>query len=350
MLIDPTELRALAEGKQYRKIAAELMRLESERGSLDLNAVAADPESALSGHPEVQVEYDPAPRAGCSVFGYYRPRFSGPSLIFVHPALTAERDNFTIVHELGHHVQRQHLEWAQVRHSISGAAGRRLEERVADAFAAEVLIPAERLGTDTSWLSAREIAEVYGRVRASRAAVAMRAIDLTPEGEYAVVAVTNSEGVVTFARASGDDVYAPARGVVQPGLAGLIAIAKKSGGYASGDISEGLQHRSGWAQQDLIAEIAMDDSWSHAFAVVRSSHRFGPQRVWVQVELECPKEACGTVFITDENVQHCQQCSTPRCPECSACACEQTNATFCDQCTMQLSPAEQENRELHECI
>lgn len=350
MAIHPTELQAWAEAKRYRKIAAELVRLEAERGSLDLITVAANPENALSGHPEVQVEYDLAPKAGCSVFGYYRPQQSGPSLIFVHPALTAERDNFTIVHELGHHVQRQHLAWAQVRHSLSGRAGRRMEERVADAFAAEVLIPEEQLGTESSWLNARAIAEVYGRVRASRAAVAMRAIDLTPEGDYAAVVVSNVEGVVTFARASGDDVYAPARGVVQPGIAGLIATAMESGGYASGSLSEGLQHRSGWSQQDLIAEVAMDDSWSHAFAVVRSSHRFGAERKWERLEFECVNDACGENFSSDENVQFCVLCTTPKCPECGRCACEPRNVTFCEKCTMQFSPAERENPALHDCL
>ena len=158
---DQPTLRAWVDARQYWRIASELVRLEESRGVIDLAAVSDDPEGALSGNSEVQVEYDTAPKPGCSVYGYYRPRAGAPALILVHPALSSERDNFTIVHEVGHHVQRQHRAWANVRFAISGLAGDHLEERVADAFAAEVLIPVDA-DADGTWLDARVLAQVRG--------------------------------------------------------------------------------------------------------------------------------------------------------------------------------------------
>lgn len=345
---DQPTLRAWADAHQYWRIASELVRLEESRGVIDLAALSDDPEGALSGNSEVQVEYDTAPKPGCSVYGYYRPRSGAPALILVHPALSSERDNFTIVHEVGHHVQRQHRAWANVRFAISGAAGDHLEERVADAFAAEVLIPVDA-DADGTWLDARVLAQVHGRVRASRSAVAMRAVEIAPEGESAAVVVADRNGLVTFARASGDDVYAPARGSVQPGIAALIQTAFAGDGYAAGALTDGVRFGSGWAQQDLRAEAALDGSWNHAFVVIRPDQRFGRTRVWEQAEAECPSEACGTVFVIDAGLDICPKCSTPKCPECRSCACEPELTPTCNRCFTLYSIAERANPALHEC-
>lgn len=341
-------LRAWADGRQYWRIADELVRLEESRGVIDLAALSDDPEGALSGNPEVEIEYDSSPKPGCSVFGYYRPRSGAPALILVHPAFSAERDNFTIVHEVGHHVQRQHRAWANVRFAIGGAAGDRLEERVADAFAAAVLIPAD-VGADGSWLDARALAQVHDRVRASRSAVAMRAVEIAPEGEPTAVVVADRTGLVTFARASGDHVYTPARGSVQPGIGALIQAAFSGDGYAAGALSGGIRFGSGWAQQDLSAEVALDSSWSHAFVVIRPDQRYGRTLVWEQVEAECLSEACGAVFLVDATVEICPRCSTPKCPECRGCACEPEQTPTCDHCFTMYSIAERADPALHEC-
>lgn len=125
--------------------------------------------STLSGWPD-----------GCSVFGYYEHRTHEPSVIHVHPSATFARDSFTILHELGHHVQRQHADWMDVRFEVSRTLGTLWEERVADAFAAELLMPKDIFGSDTSILSARSLSDMHSRTLASRAAVAMRALELAP--------------------------------------------------------------------------------------------------------------------------------------------------------------------------
>lgn len=340
--------RAHLASRNYRAIAVELARLEEERGVVSISALGDDPERALEEHPEVRVEYDTSPKAGCSVYGYYRPSLGGQAIIFIHPALTSERDAFTIVHEYGHHVQRQHAQWANVRHSLPTREGAKLEERLSDAFAAEVLIPATAIGAGS--LTAAALSELYSTVRASRAAVAMRAAEIAASDEQATLVVLDDRGVVTFARACGDDVFVPARGRVQQDLARLVSKAASGDGHASGTMSGGLQFASGWAQQDLHAEVALDETGSYAFGVIRPTQRFGRRPVWHRVEWECPRSACGLVFVVDENVEICDRCDGPKCPDCAICQCEPLPAAVCEGCFMELSSAERDDLSLHECV
>jgi Zn-dependent peptidase ImmA (M78 family) len=161
-------LRALVTRHDYRAIATELVQLERARGAISIDGLTEDPSSAIEASAEVSIEYDTTLPRGCSVFGYYRYRTDSAATICVHPSWTTARDSFTIIHEYGHHVQRQHPEWANVRFGYPSKIGARLEERVADAFAAEVLMPANLSTADTNWLDAKTLAAVHSRVRASR--------------------------------------------------------------------------------------------------------------------------------------------------------------------------------------
>ncbi|MEV1132331.1 ImmA/IrrE family metallo-endopeptidase [Agromyces sp. NPDC049794] len=348
MMAEESWFRSHLVARNYRAIAVELVRWEAERGLVSIPALGNDPERALEEHPEVRVEYDTSPKAGCSVFGYYRPSLGGQAIIFIHPALTAERDAFTIVHEYGHHVQRQHAQWASVRHSLTTREGTKVEERVADAFAAEVLIPATAIGEGS--LTAAALSELYSAVRASRAAVAMRAAEIVASDEQATLVVLDRRGVVTFARACGDDVFVPARGRVQHDLALMVSEAASRDGRASGRLAGGLQFASGWAQQDLRAEVALDETGTYAFGVIRPVQRFGRKPVWERVEWECARTACGLVFVVDETIEHCDRCDAPKCPDCSTCQCEPPQAAVCNGCFMELSSAERDDPSLHDCV
>lgn len=341
-----TDFAALVDRRAYRQIAQQLLELERERGRLDLAAVSADPEAALHGHPELEITYDTSPTSGCSVFGYYRQRSGLPSLIVVHPSLTDGRDVFTILHEVGHHVQRQHMAWASYRFGIGGTAGSRLEERIADAIAAELLLPE---GLSDLSLDAVRMRDTHDRSRASRAAIAMRAAELASESESAVVVVTDLRGVVTFARACGDDLFPPARGLVQPDLARLISEAAARDGVASGDLQIGVLASSGWAQGEVTATVALDLAGEYAFAVIRPVQRYGRRPEWSLAAAECPNEACGEVFVVDASVEMCRDCGQPKCPECRSCYCEQSVGQVCTDCFMALSLAEQQGVTKHEC-
>lgn len=339
------DYQSLINARSYRRIAKQLLLLERERGALDLAAMANDPDSAIAASSELEIEYDLSPRDGCSVFGYYRHRPGQPSLIVIHPSLTTERDTFTLLHEVGHHVQRQHLEWANTRYRLPELTGARLEEKVADAIAAELLLPDE-LGF--SHLDATHLAEMYAMSRASRSAIAMRAVDIAGD-ESAVVAVVDHRGMVIFARACGNDLFAPARGRIQPDLADLVERAFTSGGAIEAEF-RGVVTTSGWAQSDVIAQVAMDYTQAYAFVVIRPTQRFGRVPSWDRFEHECSNEACGLVFVVDEQVTRCVDCGDPKCPDCNRCACEPALGGVCENCFMALSIAEQAGQVEHECL
>jgi hypothetical protein len=347
--LDEAALRALVVRHDYRAIAAELVQLERDRGEISIDVLNEDPTGAIEDSSEISIEYDTSLPRGCSVYGYYRYRADAPATIYVHPSWTTARDSFTIVHEYGHHVQPQHPAWANVRFSFPNQIGLKLEERVADAFAAEVLVPADMATADTNWLDARTLATVHSKVRASRSAVAMRAVEIAPSNDSATVVVCDRAGTVIFSRSAGDDVFSPAKGAVQPELAKLIEIASRGDGYATGPLTEGLRAASGWIQTDLVAEVAADYSGFYAFAVIRSAQKYGRKPTWEQLEVECPNPACEHAFVVDSSISICLTCGDPKCPHCSTCSCESVPTAICDDCFMALSLAEQSGAVKHVC-
>ncbi|CAN5239666.1 hypothetical protein BH11ACT3_BH11ACT3_05800 [soil metagenome] len=340
------DFQPLIQGRRYREIAIALLELEHERGQFDFVELAEHTESALEGNPELQIEYDVAPRRGCSVFGYYRYQTPPPSMIVVHPSMTSTRDRFTILHEFGHHVQRQHLAWANLRYSIPDPAGRNLEEHVADSIAAEILLPAELTVTG---FTAADLSELHSRSRASRTAVAMRAVETAPQSESFVVMVLEADGSVLFGRAAGDDIFAPAKGVPQPDLKSLVEAAAPSG-RSAGPLPEGIRAASGWTQGELVAEVAADQSGMYFFAVLRPAQKYGRVPDWAVEEVECPNPACEFVFSVNGDTERCSVCGGSKCPNCSSCYCEKALGDMCLNCFTALSLAEQSGQVVHECL
>lgn len=347
--MNTTNWLAMISQRAYRSIAIELVHLERIRAVVSVEALGSEPEGTILGSPELELEYSMSPRSGCSVYGFYQYRAGRPAIIVVHPSLAEDRDNFTLVHEYGHHVQRHHEPWADALYALTPADRAKVEERVADAFAAEVLIPAAET-FESRWLSASFLAQVHEGVRASRSAVAMRAIEIAPSTDSATVVVCDSEGVVIFARSLGDDVFAPARGVAQPGLANLFSAAANSDGHASGPLVGGLRAGSNWIQEDVQVDLALDHSGFFAFAILRPTQRFGRVQEWTQDEVECANGACELVFTVDASILICPTCGDPKCPACRSCSCELAAAPTCPECWVELSVAEQNGTLQHECL
>lgn len=260
-----TQFANLLDAGRIRDIAVELLEMERARGAVSIADLSADPFAALEDSGEVDIAYNSAPPEGCSVLGYYRPL---PPTIYVHAAMSAERDNFTLLHEYGHHVQRVHLEWADVWLSLPDAAGAKINESVADAFAAEVLMPPGIAPLDVGPLRVRTIRQAHAQCRASRQALVMRAVELAPADERAVIAITDLDGRVTFALSTCDEPR-PRRGAVQTGLAELVLKATQADGFSTGPLRGGLTAESGWAREDMVAEVAIDVDGRYAFAVIR---------------------------------------------------------------------------------
>ncbi|MDF2664334.1 MAG: ImmA/IrrE family metallo-endopeptidase [Microbacterium sp.] len=343
------DLGALLAQHDYRSIAIELLERETDRGAVDTAALANSPEYALHDHPEVELEYTLTPAPGCSVFGVYRHRPGAKAVILVHPSLTDMRDNFTILHEYGHHAQRQYPDWVDLRYQLSSRAGDLVEELVSDAFAAEALLPADKamlFRLD----SAESLRDYYAHSRASRAAIAMRSITLSNSTTAFVVAVIDLDGRVYFARSSDDGLFAPARGLAQPALAALASDALRSETQSvRGPVVGGLLTTTGLTRNDLVAELALDPTAPYAFVVLRSENTYGHQPRWAVEVVDCGNISCGIEFEARSSPGQCRACTTFRCPECGSCDCSQRKASYCPDCTLEYTAAEAADPRRHEC-
>jgi Zn-dependent peptidase ImmA (M78 family) len=328
----------------YGGIAQALVELERARGAVSIDDLSNDPFRVLETQRDVAVEYTEALPDDCSVFGYYRP---SPATIYVHQSVSLERDNFTILHEFGHHVQRQHLEWADLWLALPDREGMLVNETVADSFAAEVLVPAHSVPFGLGPLRAKSIRDGHTSSRASRQALVMRAVELCPEDEHSVIAITDLDGRVTFSRTTCEE-PPPRRGAVQPGIKSLIRGAQQENGWARGRLDGGIVAASGWTRQDMVAEVAIDVTGRYAFVVIQPESRYAPQR-WDRLTHECLNPACEAVFDYDESVATCNRCGQPKCPECGVCACERPAARRCPDCHIELSAAEMSGAIEHEC-
>ena len=72
------------------------------------------------------VELGDALTEGCGGGGYYR---ADPATIYLHPAMW-RRDDFTLLHELGHHIQQHHPQWAFTLLDLPALVRRMTEEAV----------------------------------------------------------------------------------------------------------------------------------------------------------------------------------------------------------------------------
>lgn len=343
------DLGALLAQHDYRSIAVELLERETDRGAVDTEALANSPESALHDHPEVELEYTLTPAPGCSVYGVYRHRPGAKAVILVHPSLTEMRDNFTILHEYGHHAQRQYPDWVDLRYQLSSRSGELVEELVSDAFAAEALLPADRASL-FRLDSAESLRDYHSQSRASRAAIAMRSVTLSEGPAAFIVAVIDLDGRVYFARSTDDNLFAPARGLAQPALATLARDALRSEfQIARGPLAGGLVTTTGLTRNDLVAGVALDRSAPYAFVILRSENAYGYQPQWEVHLADCGNISCGIEFETKYSPGQCPSCLTFRCPECRHCDCSQRLASYCPDCTMEYTNAEAADPSRHEC-
>ncbi|WP_197487087.1 ImmA/IrrE family metallo-endopeptidase [Oerskovia enterophila] len=337
--------QTLAELHDYRAIGVALVEAERARGVHDIEALRLTPEEEISSRGEVQIRLEVLPDESCPVAGYYDHR---ERAIVLHPSRTATRDRFTVLHELGHHVQRLNQLWADVWCMLPAAIGEQLNERVADAFAAEILIPSTATELKASDVTARDLLASHQRFStASRSALAHHALRDASPSDDVIVVVCDRYGEVRFARSVGH-LWAPRSGAVQPGFLTLIADALRGSGHASGRLVPGLIAASGNVQDDLVADLAFDEAGEWAFVVIRLAFRFAPPS-WVDRTMECPSAACGEAFAPDSSMSCCPKCDTIRCPHCGSCACVNNPEQPCPSCHMAYSAAELAHPERHEC-
>jgi len=287
---------------------------EDRGGSLE--ELTLDAFRALGGREDLSVlrvpEFVPADsQLGCSVAGGYRPT---PPTLVVTESMSLRRQQFTLLHELGHHLQRTDLDLGSAVVSHRDPEG--FEEACCEEFAAQVLIPGDLLEDRLRWegVTARNAVELFKETNASRAAICFRlAGALKSSG---VVAVLDQDANVTFAAPHGA-IFPPARGSNQYANPLVRAAIEESNPtrvvardnaiiwYRTGNASDQLYGQAAWAGDRLfVVMVESNASWkSVSLARGRTVERL-PDLV----------QQCGRCGARYEVTSICRVCRRPYCP------------------------------------
>ena len=282
-----------------------------------------DPIEVLRNWPDVTYrEVPPADTGGrCSVAGAYYVN-ENPPLLTVADTTSPGRRAFTALHELGHHLQQSDPDLADLVDLHEGNADS-FEDAACDAFAADMLLPEERVarhlpdGTPT----ADDVVALRHDSAASRAAVCVRAAQrLASPG---LVLLLDREGTVQFAASY--LLPRPARGSDQSAAPVIRDALTSAAGRGRARGRTRLRYRDGIEGDELYAQAAPMDGYLVIVAVTDHAPwetgfnlpiaQTGPRATW----RICVHPECGDEFQTFE--PPCARCGTPTCPECGRCRC-----------------------------
>lgn len=276
-------------------------------------------------------------REDCSVAGSYRPT---PPTLFVTQSKSIGRQNFTALHELGHHLQQTDIALgnAVFQHGDPD----QFEEQSCDAFAARILLPDQELAStlDPRGPSAQDVVDLFTtRSSASREACCVWAARHL-RGSGAVV-LLDATGVVLFAATNG---FVPPARRSDQSRTPLIeaALASRSNGatrddtyvtYRNGGQSDTVFGQARWFDNDYLVAVLVTDNapWMSLSLPRPSTWSEKRQRFWV-----C--ETCTESFPVDDK---CARCADPRCPN-GHCGCHAARASMdkqCIECFQILAPS-----------
>lgn len=292
----------------------------------------------LRDWPDIQVRAVPDTQTDvrCSVAGGYVHTTTPPTLA-VTMSLSARRQAFTALHELGHHLQKNDIDLAvAVRSQPADITD--FEDAACDAFVGRVLIPdtllpAPDLGRSPS---AADVVTLFDRTQASRAACCVRIAERL--SGHGVIALLDNTGQVAFAAGRGD-VYPPARGSDQSPTP-VVSRALRTATGARHDSTHVL-YRNGSTSVDLYGDAAWCDGYLIMVAVTDRPgwKAFAPPRPTTGKIIYRPQgwcELCEEEFaVTDR----CGRCHQPRCPA-GHCACTTARDRLCKRCYMMKHPAQ----------
>lgn len=281
--------------------------------------LADDPVAAIEALTDLSVEIREATDFGsssCSVEGIY---FETDRRIRVMRAMSPRRTKFTALHELGHDLARQTDATASAIFDLPTKAGRNLEERIGDAFAAELLVPTADVEDllEGRQPTATDVADLFELVEGSREACCVRMAQYLEEEGYVVLA----EGsVIRFCAVAGG-AFRVRRGTDQ-GQDHLLAAASRSGVAVADQVR--LRHWSGYQTPEYGGQAV--ERGGYVYAVLTASTKLpwggwripGDQRPG-PVEYHC--RGC------DEDVEswtRCETCESMICPheDCGWCPCQ----------------------------
>jgi hypothetical protein len=332
---DSFDLQRLNDGRYLNfQVQAAVQRLcdkldQAKRGAVSRLQVDAWRET--SSWSEVVVREVYADIAGdCSVAGHCNLLVTPAEIAVVRNASLGRRA-FTLLHEIAHFLQQNDELWADEALSKQQDFGRRLEEQVCDAFAAEVLLgsdlPNRILGNAP--ISASSVSQLFEASQASRSACCVKVAQLLPCEGW--VLLTDLEGTVQFAAVSGNRIP-PRRGTFQ-GHDHVSQVAGRVGSSRQEDAWVRFSSGNQWRQ--LYADSVRDPSFRYVYTVLTDDvPPWLPsytQRRPVIVDASWDCHVCEAVFKSRPS--NCVTCDEPRCPRCGMCACEQrASERLCESC------------------
>ena len=337
-----TDWHGFLKAGDYVGIAQALI---SEAEALDFSQLRVDPQSAIEEMPDVTVKVqDTLPQGACGG-GYYD---RTTCTIFVHPA-SPRRNNFTLLHELGHHLQQHHTQWAFVLlDDVHPLQRRKVEEQVSDQVAVEVLLrSAVTEEMDPLVRSpALVMAGLHENSEASRSVALQHVASVLKHQAKWILAVADLDGRVQHAAVTYDQ-FPPKRDMIQPGFARLAKEAGK--GLIRRSFTEGLVYQRGRELHDMKVEAVLDWTGRYLFVALTPVERFGTgnlESAWYA----CGQNGCvGEDYCADVDSDWCAACGEPKCPGCGTCRCEGTvQSTQCLNCHVEITAYEAANG-LHEC-
>ena len=285
--------------------------------------------------PEVQIELvETRSSNDCSVEGLYREESRS---ITVQRALSARRMNFTALHELGHDRARHDLDVARALAKLGVAAGRRLEEKIADAFAAMILIPDSAVDDvlEGRAPTAHDVANLFHHmdVNGSREACCVRVAQRMRGTGYVVL---GEDETVRFCATVGHN-FRVRRGTLQ-GPQHLIAIAARRGSATSTHVR--LKHASGTETPEFSGQAILDGSYVFAILTDATTLPWGGwilPRAGQALKPSAPEILCLECDDISEAWQQCDTDSNHRvCSKCRWCECRVTRTNIpeklCDTC------------------
>lgn len=338
-----TNWKALAQVADHQFIARALI---DEAADLDLNHLRMDPWAAIADIPVLTVLEQDALPGLCGGGGYYDHRLK---TIYLHPS-GRRRNNFTLLHELGHYLQRRHPEWSlTLLDDVHPGIRRKVEEAVSDHVAASILLGAcDDPALDPMVASPALVASaLFSNSMASRSAALHHVADILQNRAKWVLAVADLHGRVVYARCTYQQ-FPPKRGMVQPGFAKLADEA--SDGMVRRAFMEGMVYQGGRELHDMKAEAVLDFEGTHVFVALTPIHRFGLGTI-EDAWYSCSNQGCETDdFAPNAETEWCTgTCREPRCPTCGRCRCGGRSGAYqCPNCWIEVTAYEAEHN-LHEC-
>lgn len=300
----------------------------------DLEELTLDALRSLADRTDLSLQTVPErvpdeAKLSCSVAGGYRWNTTPPILI-VAESMSRRRQQFTALHELGHHIQKTDLELGERVLKHRDAVN--FEDSCCDGFAAKLLLPDDLVNgiVDPRGPTAADAVQLFEASNASRAAVAVRLAQLL-KGP-GVIAVLDEDSVVTFAAAHGD-FFPPARRSVQSsnplvqaafGAARDKVVARTNSRilYRDGHLSDELYGQAAWADGRLfIVMVESSASWL-SYSPPRLDTAQYPNSRWDQCEV------CEEGF---EVKVVCRTCGQPKCPR-GHCGCTTAREITCTEC------------------